>query len=312
MNDDRSVSMKRRGFLRKATVTAGAASVSVPGLAAARGRPDRRKAVLDDEQVQALLHELGDIPLQRGRAQTTTASFGTGDHTVTAIPSQLGTLVHEAFSNDEPAIGAERAFFFFAGAKENGRIPPGHRKRLPKQYQDLPGEDQAVLSLDADGQPELYRAPEGSAERRASGANEIGTQNHRPIPPEYRDFVERETVFKRTIGQCGAYSSHDHVYHGFSFEINKPLHDIGIGTLTAFVGWLAASAGTALAAGAAAALLSYYSQEGEYTVGIREYDISAFGWTQTMFASVISNEYEVDAHYATPIGTDPGHPYRLL
>jgi hypothetical protein len=311
MNDDGPASMKRRGFLQKATVAAGAASVSVPGLAAARGRPSRRKAVLDDRQVRALLDELGDVPLQRGRARTATASFGTGDHTVTAIPSHLGTLVHETFLSENPDIGTERAFFFFGGAKENGRIPPGHRKRLPKQYRNLPGEDQAVLGLNADGQPELYRAPRGSARPQTSVTGEIGARNHWPIPPEYDDFVKRQNVFERTIGQCRAYSSHEHSYRGVSFELTKPLNAIGTGSITAYIGYLAGSLLAGLAAGAVGALIGLAAQGSEYTIGLREYDISAFGWTQTMFASVASNEYNGDAHHATPFGTDPGHPYRV-
>lgn len=311
MVDNKHLTVDRRRFLRNAGIGASAV-VGVSGTVAGKQRSNADSnvtgrevnRVLRTERVNTLLDELGNPPLQRGRAQKKPLSMGADQYTAMAIPNHLGTLLY--LKRDEEEHGA--AYFLFGAAKEEGRIPRGFIKRLPPEYRDLPGEDQAVVSMAAGDEPVLYRGGRPAAESPTQDSPGFTIQNHLE---KYTEIVERHDTFTRTIGSCDAYSSYSHTYEGISLELQTDVDNVGKTTLAAIIGALASSVVSAGAGALALAVIALGTSSHEYTVGVREYDHTFFGHTQTFFQRVVAGDYRADLHYTVPAGYPiPGHPYR--
>jgi hypothetical protein len=139
----------------------------------------------------------------------------------------------------------------------------------------------------------------------------VGTQparaEHLDDPPE---MIERATEYSRRYEDCEAYDDYEHLARGHSVELTDDVGTIGVGGITAIIGYLASSSGpiAVIAGGLAAAAVSVYSEEETISFGAREYDRSYLGaHTQTFTSGVIAAEWEPTAHRTVSTSVWPTH-----
>lgn len=144
-------------------------------------------------------------------------------------------------------------------------------------------------------------------------ATGLGTQpaqaNHLDDPPE---MIERSTEYSQRYEDCDAYDDYEHLVKGHSVELADDTGTIGVGGITAVIGYLAGGGGpiAAAAGGLAAAAVSVYSDEETISFGAREYDRSYAGvHTQTFTSGVIAAEWEPTAHRTVSTSVWPTHEY---
>ena len=145
---------------------AGSASGKKPGNGVNSGKVTGRevKEIINKEKSRILLNELGNPPLQRGRAKRTSTSVGSSKLDAVAVPSQLGQFVYSESDN-----GIAQAFFFFGplpdddGGNKKDEIPPGFIKKLPKEYRD-PARREGVVIVGYSNEPVLINGQSSNQE----------------------------------------------------------------------------------------------------------------------------------------------------
>ena len=124
------------------------------------------------------------------------------------------------------------------------------------------------------------------------------------------DIVERSTTWGTDLGTCDAYSSHTHRYQAISAEFDQRVNDYSwtaiAAALIALVESALLSGGIALVGGIAAIV----SGTDTITFGAQEYDISKFGWNQTMYSAKVAAGWRRSRSALTTVSTAPTHPTR--
>ncbi len=152
--------------------------------------------------------------------------------------------------------------------------------------------------------------------------NQVGTedgvsiQNHIPDLPEFGDLVKKKDHYLgQNIGNCDAFN-HQHTQDGLTMWFYHDIGKIGAGTaLAALGGYIGALGGETLAAiGAGSGVLSTgllerYVSTHAVSVVAWEYDVSKFGWNQTMYAVDFSGHWhQNDPDHMYTVSTIVGHP----
>lgn len=158
--------------------------------------------------------------------------------------------------------------------------------------------------------PEQYETLE-----RAGTQDEVSIQDHLDLP-EFDDLVKKKDHYLgQNIGDCDAFN-HQHKQDGLTMWFYHDIGKIGLGTvLTALGGYIGALGSKGLAAVGAGSgtlttgLLERYVSTHTLSLVAWEYDVSQWGWNQTMFAVDVSGHWhQNDPDHMYTVSTTVGHP----
>ncbi|MCT9094695.1 hypothetical protein [Haloarchaeobius sp. HME9146] len=124
------------------------------------------------------------------------------------------------------------------------------------------------------------------------------------------DIVQRSTTWGYYVGGCAAYSGHNHRFQAISAEFNQRVNDYSwtaiAGALTTLTSSALLTGGILLVGGIAAIV----SDTDTITFGAEEYDVSQWGWNQTMYKASVAAGWERSRGALTTISSAPTHPTR--
>lgn len=140
-------------------------------------------------------------------------------------------------------------------------------------------------------------------------------QDHLDLPEFDQLIKKKDHYLGQNIGDCDAFN-HQHTQDGLTMWFYQDIGKIGVGTvLTALGGYIGSLGGKALAAVGAGGgylstnLLERYVSTHTLSLVAWEYDVSEFGWNQTMFAVDISGHWhQNDPSHMYTVSTTAGHP----
>lgn len=168
--DQSSSPINRRRFVKALATAGSAAAIGGSGIgsvaAKIQNKADQREVrkALQTEEVQTLLDELGNPPVQRGKAKRVTAKYEVEkvmEFTALTLPTPLGDIVYGTKSD-----GAVEASYLFGETVTKGEdnVPTGLAKKLPEPYQSMPTESDRKLVVTPD-ETRVFRTPTQSERR---------------------------------------------------------------------------------------------------------------------------------------------------
>lgn len=190
-------------------------------------------------------------------------------------------------------------------------------KETDKKTKEVRYQDYGVGIAEDTGSVEATQLSSEKAERLQQGNDDQVTiqDDHWPEAPEVVKEVHHLT--QREIGECAAFD-HRHEKEGVSLKFTFDIGKVGVGTalgvLTGYVAYAATGGLLAAANGAAGGalstdLLDRYVSTNALSLVAHEYDVSKWGWNQTMCGLDMRGQWkQYDPNYMFTFFTAPSHP----
>lgn len=134
---------------------------------------EERKTALQSEEVQAILSELGNPAVQRGKSKRIIVTIGTRTIHATTLSTQFGGIFYATTDS-----GTEEASFTFGnGVLEESTEQSAKDHELPKKYQAAPTDAGAKIVVGADNEPIFVRSATSSEKDQISQLTGISTKD---------------------------------------------------------------------------------------------------------------------------------------
>lgn len=189
-------------------------------------------------------------------------------------------------------------------------------KEVDKRTKEVSYQDYGVGISEDDDNVEATQLSSQKANKIQQEKNDQVTilDDHWPEAPQVVKDVHH--LDQRDIGGCAAFD-HQHEKDGVSVKFTADIGKIGVGTaiaaLVGYIGYVAVN-GLMAAVGSASGYLSSdlfkgYVGTDVVSLAAHEYDVSEFGWDQTMWGTDIRGQWkQYDPNYMFTVFTTAGHP----